>query len=1175
MASPIIQTAFAAGELSPSLFGQVSFEKYQVGLATCRNMQISYRGGAYSRAGTAFVGFSKQTGRSIPPRLITFQFSINQGLALEFGNLYMRVISNGAFVTDSTKNLTGITQANPGVFTSNAHGFANGKWVDLSSILGMTELNGLTGVVANSTANTFTLTDVYGSAINTTTYTAYISGGMASRIFELATPYSDADLDYLKWTQSADVMSICCWNQVTGTLYAPRDLSRLSDSNWTLTVTAYGATISAPTGLVATAYSSDTLSTFYSYVVTAISEATGEESIASASVVVENNDISIAAGSNTIGWLASTGASSYNVYKGQPSYGTFPAAGISYGLMATSLGQNAIDRNTTPDYTFVPPVHDDPFAIGAITDVVPTAIGLNYSQQTIGYTITTATGSGFDGTPVVVNGTFGGFVINNHGKNYALTDTIALTDSGGGVATGNYAVSANAADGDHIIINGVDLTFRRPNTTLAYGEVRLGNTFAITIQSLSNYLNASDNINFNVATYSYDATHLYITYKTPGAVGNAFTLNATHPVTWVPSAATLTGGGTAGSGATATLTIGALTGTYPSVVSYYQQRRAYAASPNKPDTYWMSVTGQFKNFDARIPPVDSDSITGTPWSLEVNGLQWLISMPGGLVAFTGLSVWQLTGAGGSSLNPTAITPINQQAQQQAYNGSSATVPPIQIGPDIIYLQAKGSIFRDLAFNIQTNIYAGIDLTYLSSHLFTGYTMNPGAYCEEPNKIIWVPRSDGVLLSLTILKSQDVLAWARHDTNGQFRSVCSVTEPPVDALYLATQRYPNGHNSYMIERMNDRIWQSAEDAWCVDCGLSLAQPTPAANLTAASAFGAGIPTGATGLVGGSGYSASTVGTINDPTGAGAVVTLTIAGGVVTAIGITGGTHYTYPVLVFTDPTGTGSGATATVTLNNAAVFAASSAVFSAGDVGSVIRIGGGIATITTYSDTTHVTAQITSPITQIIPNSGGSTGPDLPAVALSGDWSLTKPVSSIGGMQYWAGATVTGTADGIPITPRTVSATGVVTLDTPASSIILGPGFTCQAQSLYLNGGAPTVQGRRKKIAAVTARLESSHVGSVMAGTNQTDGSTLSPPQIASTWTSLVPLQLPANEDLPPYGGVVAPLWTGDCRVPTKGGYATPGQVALQQTAPLPLNILAWIPEFDDGDTPETKRKLDG
>jgi hypothetical protein len=77
---------------------------------------------------------------------------------------------------DSPKNISGATQANPVVITCNAHGFSNGDSVNISEVVGMTELNGNNYTVANSTANTFEL-----SGINGTAYTAYISAGEARK----------------------------------------------------------------------------------------------------------------------------------------------------------------------------------------------------------------------------------------------------------------------------------------------------------------------------------------------------------------------------------------------------------------------------------------------------------------------------------------------------------------------------------------------------------------------------------------------------------------------------------------------------------------------------------------------------------------------------------------------------------------------------------------------------------------------------------------------------------------------------------------------------------------------------------------------------------------------------------------------------------------------------------
>lgn len=682
-----------------------------------RNFFVNFRGGASSRAGFAYVGMCKQnapnaggTATANPPRDIRFQFNQSQGYALEFGDLYMRVKANGAYVTEPTTAITGITNANPGVITDTAHGYSNGDWIFLSGIGGMTAFNGLTFIVQNVTANTYTLTDLFGTAINTTTYPAYTSGGTAARIYTMVTPYAAIDLPWLKFTQSADTMSLACVNQTTSTEYPPYELVRNGLSNWSLTQLSTTSTISAPTGTTVTAHSSATLSTYYSYVVTAVSQTTGDESVASTAGTVQNNDIAVNAGSNDITWNAVAGISNYNVYKSTPSYSVPVVAGATYGYIGAAFGTQFQDHNITADFTNVPPLHRDPFARGAITAVTITGGGSTYTQATVGFTITTSTGSGFAGTPVVSSGgAVVAFIITNPGKNYANGDTIAITG---------------------------------------------------------------------------------------------------------------------GTGATATLTIGAQTGTYPGLVSYFQQRRAYAGSLNNPNTFWMSKPGSYKNFDTSIPVVDNDAITGTPWSLQVNGIQHMVPMPSGLIVLTGSGAWQLTGGP----QEAAITPKNLAAAPQAYNGISPIVPPIPINYDILYVQSKGSIIRDLSYNFFTSIYTGTDMTVLSNHLFNNHTISQWAWSEEPYKLVWAVRDDGTLLSFTFLKEQDVYGWARHDTNGLFVGVCSVTEPPVDAVYVIVKRYIRGNWVYYSERMNNRLWTTVEDSWCVDAGLAYPQAKPNATLT---------------------------------------------------------------------------------------------------------------------------------------------------------------------------------------------------------------------------------------------------------------------------------------------------------------------------------------------------------
>jgi hypothetical protein len=1295
---PLIQSSFVSGEVAPSLLGRVDLARYHTSLATCRNAWPNYRGPIYSRAGTLFCNFSKQTGRSLPPRLIPFQFSINQGLALEFGNFYMRVYSDGAAVTESPIPITGASQANPlvinatangvtaatanngavtssynggdtvtisggigstpavlniistlllstslnspgnatggsvyapgdtvtlsggtqaaiaqitvlttqvvgatintagtggtngsqtvtgttgtgtkfqanvtiagnaitainsitvpgnytvnptvptncpvtgaslvgaslsldigiltfsvtapGQFTANAAGgvftqgstsgagvgatfnnsifginalsvnqagvyttfpsnpasqastsgngagatfnlttgavaaFNPGDWIFISGVAGMTQLNGQTYVVKSSNTTTATLEDVYGNNINSTGFSAYVSGGTAARIYTLATPYAEADLQWLKVTQSADVMSICCVNQTTLTEYQPQDLTRLADDSWSFSPVIPTPSITPPTGATAVASSGGAVD--YQYKVTAISPIDGTESIASNIAEVDNAvNIASTAGTITITWNPVANVTTYYIYKATPAAAS-PPVGSTFGFAGQALGVQFQDSNIVADDSQVPPTHTNPFARGQILSATAVLAGSGYTKAT-GF-INTSTGSGAVLEGVIVNGGVVAWIVVDAGENYAPADTLVVIGDG---------------------------------------------------------VNAS-----------------------------------------------------------ATLNVGPQTGTYPSVPGYFQERRVYANTLNNPDTYFMSQPGAFTNFDVRNPTIASDAITGSPWAVEVNGIQAILQTSGGLLVMTGLSAWLLAGVGSFATNVQAISPSNQDDVPQAFSGCSAFVPPIKVNYDVIYVNSKGSLYYDLPYQLYA-LSEPIDLTELSSHLFVGYTIREHAWCEQPYKLLWAVRNDGILLSLTYYKTQQISGWARHDTNGLFMSVCSIVEPPVDALYLAAERFiGTAQQAYTIERMDNRIWNNIEQAWCVDCALALAQPQPNGTLSLSSAVGLGAISGFANLVGGQNYSAATqvnvvdlAATPTNPAGTGATVIPTIVGGVITNLTIVGGSGYLQPQFTVNDPAGSagGSGFSATPVLNNATVLSSGSPVFQPGSVGSYVRAGGGIAVITAFNSATSVNANILVPF-PTIPNSG------TPAVAqmfAAGNWTMAAQVTSVTAPQL-ANQTVTGLADGNIIPPTLADATGKITLPQAASVVTLGLGFRAQAQSVYIDTGQPTTQGQRKKVSAVTVRLEASR--DVATGANQYDGSVISPPSLAPRWQDLqiLPNDGP-NFIAKPFNALAEPLRTGDIRVPLSDGLSVRGQVCVEQSNPCPMQILALMPEVLPGDTPQ-------
>ena len=222
--APAIST-FTAGEISPRLEGRANIEKYLEGLSILTNMIVQPHGGVTRRPGTEYLGEVKNS--SNVTRLIPFEFKTSDTYALEFGNQYMRVFRNGLQVLSATKTISAITKANPGVLTSNSHGYSNGDEVYLENSGAMAELKSRNYLVAGSSTNTFTLTDLYGVAINTTNFTTFNNGVTTAKIYEVATPYTSAQVNDVRFAQSADVMYI------VHPSHAIRTLSRTDHNAWT------------------------------------------------------------------------------------------------------------------------------------------------------------------------------------------------------------------------------------------------------------------------------------------------------------------------------------------------------------------------------------------------------------------------------------------------------------------------------------------------------------------------------------------------------------------------------------------------------------------------------------------------------------------------------------------------------------------------------------------------------------------------------------------------------------------------------------------------------------------------------------------------------------------------------------------------------------------------------
>src|SRR5215471_3931909 len=779
MSQNVIQTAFTSGELAPSLLARTDLAKYHSGAATMRNFFPDYRSGASTRPGTRFVSQARNSSKAV--RLIPFQNSTTTTFILEFGDHYIRFINNGSMVLETGIAITAATNALPCVIRVPGNNFAVGDVIFLSNIGGMTQLNGRYFSVSNVAGDFITLNTQSQVPVDSRNYGAYTSGGTASRVYTISSPYAAEDLQLLKFAQSPTIMTL------VHPLYPPYHLAITTATNWQLVQVTYGSTVLPPLGLAGSTIVAGPAN--YAYVVTSV-DVNGQESSASgiAQVVLAGN-FNTTQLTITLTWIAAVGAVAYNVYKAEMNLTSGVPVGVAYGFIGTTRSNVFIDTNIQPDFTTSPPLVENPF------------------------------------------------ILNN-----------------------------------------------------------------------------------------------------------------------------------------------------PGVFNYHQQRAVYAASLPFPQTFWMSQPGLFENFNVSDPTQPDDAITGTIFSNQVNYIKSLVSMPGGLIAFTSSGAWQISGGGGGGVGSnTPITATNVVAVPQAYNGAS-DVMPIVSNFDILFVQAKGSAVRDLSYNLYAQIYTGTDISIMSNHLFFNYQILYWAWAEEPFKVVWTIRNDGTLLSLTYVKEQEIAGWARHDTKGNFESVATVTEGNTDAVYFVVKRLIGGQFVRYIERFMGRtdFTYGAEDTWAVDCGVQSTLTFPNATLFAQAASGNGV----------------------------------------------------------------------TIT--------ADQPVFSVGSVGSILRIGGGIAKIVTFISTTVVLVNFTSAIVQLTPDDPTNT----PAPSTPSNWSISVPSTVFGGLDFLEGQQVSILADGGVVTPQVV-VNGTITLPQPATKVTVGLGFVAQLQTMYLDTGEPTIQGKRKKIAALT------------------------------------------------------------------------------------------------------------
>lgn len=251
---------------------------------------------------------------------------------------------------------------------------------------------------------------------------------------------------------------------------------------------------------------------------------------------------------------------------------------------------------------------------------------------------------------------------------------------------------------------------------------------------------------------------------------------------------------------------------WPRVVGFYQQRLFFVSTDYKPSMVWGSVTADFENFKTGVN--DDHAVIYNLAAQGVNVARWLIPWKVMVIGTAG-SEWRLSG---SSTNE-ALTATNVIAMSETNEGSG-DIQGIQISKSIIFVDRTYRNIRELSYSFNEDAYSAPVLNLLAKHLTDNATIVDFAYQKNPDSIIWFVLSDGDMIGVTYNPVQSIVAFFSFKTAGDVKSIaCIPGSDGNDELWMVVERSINGSTVKYIEYLNESVEDDITDSFYVDCGLT--------------------------------------------------------------------------------------------------------------------------------------------------------------------------------------------------------------------------------------------------------------------------------------------------------------------------------------------------------------------
>ncbi|CAB4213458.1 Ubiquitin-activating enzyme E1, FCCH domain containing protein [uncultured Caudovirales phage] len=270
---------------------------------------------------------------------------------------------------------------------------------------------------------------------------------------------------------------------------------------------------------------------------------------------------------------------------------------------------------------------------------------------------------------------------------------------------------------------------------------------------------------------------------------------------------------------------------FPKAIVMHEARLVLAGTTAEPNKIWLSVSnGDFENFTTSTAVTAAFDITANTGNQD--GIEWLESDE---VLFAGSAntIFRIK----SSTTGSAISNTDADIKPQSRFGSSPLQPAF-VGESPFYVERGLTKIRSLGFSVAKDKYSASNAT-IRSRQVTGTGITQMEYQQNPVSLLLANRIDGQVASLTYEEEQQVFAWTRQTTNGEFESLTILPTPDsVDTIYLAVKRTINGVTKRFIETIDLTLENTDGQCFYVDCGLTY-DGTKATTLTLSAVTGSSV------------------------------------------------------------------------------------------------------------------------------------------------------------------------------------------------------------------------------------------------------------------------------------------------------------------------------------------------